>query len=197
MAENKRAAKHIIEMLRLAKIFDASHLCVIWGVQPSTQVSLHPDGSSPCEQDGLVDAPARVLVYCNKRTVQCTMQRPAEHCAACNCETAQKCKICHHQVAYLLQCSLDADAAECLIYKCWDCALAWSVAVQKATSLCYGQICLLSSLLSYCLLSYCCSPQQFRCSCSISCARSSGKAELAESLLASAAQHLSGHGSRS
>jgi hypothetical protein len=120
-AENVQATKHIIEMLRLAKAFDATRLCTIGGKQPSTEADLHPDGSSQGEHDehdGLVEAPARVLVYCKeKRTVQCSMQRPAEHYVACNCETAQQHKICHHQVAYLLQCSLDAAAAERLIHK--------------------------------------------------------------------------------
>jgi hypothetical protein len=112
-----QAAKHIIEMLRLAKTFDASRLCAIMEKQPSIQVDLRPDGSSQGEQDGLIEAPACVLVYCKeKRTVQFTMQRPADQYAACNCETAQQHKICHHQVAYLLQCSLDAAAAERLIH---------------------------------------------------------------------------------
>jgi hypothetical protein len=112
-----QAAKHIIEMLRLAKSFDASRLCSIMEKQPSIQVDLRPDGSSQGEQDGLIEAPACVLVYCKeKRTVQFTMQRPADQYAACNCETAQQHKICHHQGAYLLQCSLDAAAAERLIH---------------------------------------------------------------------------------
>jgi hypothetical protein len=116
-AENVQAAKHIIEMLHLAQTFDASRLCVVREKQPSIQVDLHPDGCSQGEQDGLVEAPACVLVYCkDKRTVQCTLQRPAEKHAVCNCETAQQHKICHHQVAYLLQCSLDAAAAERLIH---------------------------------------------------------------------------------
>jgi hypothetical protein len=42
--ENVQAAKHIIEILRLAKTFDASRLCVVWEKGPSIQADLHPDG---------------------------------------------------------------------------------------------------------------------------------------------------------
>jgi hypothetical protein len=102
---------HRLYEITPCSVAHASRRCVVRKEQLSFQVKLHPDGSLQGEQDALIEAPARVLVYCkDKGTVQCTMQRPAEQYAACNCETAQQQKICHHQMhamAYLPQCSLD------------------------------------------------------------------------------------------
>jgi hypothetical protein len=116
-AENAQAPKHIIHMLRLAKCLDPSRFRQL--EDSSFQVDDAQDCSGAQADEGIVQCvPAKVLVYSkDKATLQCTMQRPSERYAACDCETGRQKNICHHQVAYLLFSSPDPVAAECLIYK--------------------------------------------------------------------------------
>jgi hypothetical protein len=115
--ENAQAAKHIIQMLRLAKCFDPSRF------RQLEDSSFQGDDAQDCNgaqaDEGIIQCvPGKVLVCSkDKATLQYTMQRPSERYAACDCETGRQKRICHHQVAYLLFSSPDPVAAECLIYK--------------------------------------------------------------------------------
>ena len=100
-AQNTKASKHMMSVLKTAKQFDTTRF-------------------EPQEADDAAAeaAPLRVAVLSSDKVHSLyTLTNPHDKYAACSCDLAVQQQICHHQVAWLLHQSRDAVAAERLIFK--------------------------------------------------------------------------------